>query len=148
MQKAGSRIEKAQNKSLWSQTIHNSSLWNTKRLQNEDLTLEIMSSDSLDPRRPCHRLRVNLKICLLQTDCCRIEKVSYLFRAKPAQATRLRNILFVLLTCFHVLKWKTRLSFSKFHSRCLFSSQNILVLLLNLFFWYSRSLFFFLHMNK
>ena len=76
MQKAGSRIEKAQNKSLWSQTIHNSSLWNTKRLQNEDLTLEIMSSDSLDPRRPCHRLRVNLKICLLQTDCCRIEKVS------------------------------------------------------------------------
>ena len=47
-----------------------------KRLQNEDLTLEIMSSDSLDPRRPCHRLRVNLKICLLQTDCCRIEKVS------------------------------------------------------------------------
>merc|ERR1712037_715967 len=45
-----------------------------KRLQNEDLTLEIMSSDSLDPRRPCHRLRVNLKICLLQTDCCRIEK--------------------------------------------------------------------------
>ena len=120
MQKAGSRIEKAQNKSLWSQTIHNSSLWNTKRLQNEDLTLEIMSSDSLDPRRPCHRLRVNLKICLLQTDCCRIEKVSYLFRAKPAQATRLRNILFVLLTCFHVLKWKTRLSF-----RCLFSSQNI-----------------------
>ena len=44
-----------------------------------------MSSDSLDPRRPCHRLRVNLKICLLQTDCCRIEKVSCLFRAKPAQ---------------------------------------------------------------
>merc|ERR1712008_184678 len=33
-----------------------------------------MSSDSLDPRRPCHRLRVNLKVCLLQTDCCRIEK--------------------------------------------------------------------------
>ena len=126
MQKAGSRIENAKNKSLWSETIHNSSLWNTKRLQNEDLTLEIMSSDSLDPRRPCHRLRVNLKICLLQTDCCRIEKVScfYLELNLHKLHSRLRNILFVILTCFHVLKWKTRLSFSEFHSRCLFSSQN------------------------
>ena len=34
-----------------------------------------MSSDGgLDPNRPCHRLRVQLKICLLQTDCCRIDK--------------------------------------------------------------------------
>ena len=116
MQKAGSRIKNAQNKSLWSKTIHNSSLWNTKRLQNEDLTLEIMSSDSLDPRRPCHRLRVNLKVCLLQTDCCRIEKVSCLFRSKPAQATRPKvfviSYVFVILTCFHLSKWKTSPSFS------------------------------------
>ena len=36
--------------------------------------------------RPCGHLRVQLKICLLQTDCCRIEKKT------PLQCIRENNV--------------------------------------------------------
>ena len=34
---------------------------------------ESLIPTGLDPRRPCHKLRVKLKLCVLQTDCCRKE---------------------------------------------------------------------------